>query len=199
LSKPAFSAGFFLTCDAVLIAASERDGRKSVSANDNTAEQGTFVITRTFEAPRERVFAAFTNPEEMKKWWGPKGFTVIASKMDLRPGGTYHYGMRAPDGSAMWGKFVYREIVRPERIVLVNSFSDEAGGITRHPLSPTWPLEMLSTFRFDDDDGRTRLTVQWSLMEATEAERETFENAREDMKQGWTGTMDQLADNLAKT
>jgi uncharacterized protein YndB with AHSA1/START domain len=172
---------------------------ESVSANDNTAEQGTFLITRSFDAPRERVFDAFTNPEEMKKWWGPKGFTVIASKMDLRPGGTYHYGMRAPDGSAVWGKFVYREIVRPERIVLVNSFSDEAGGITRHPLSPTWPLEMLSTFRFDDDDGRTRLTVQWSLMEATEAERETFENAREDMKQGWTGTMDQFADYLAKT
>jgi uncharacterized protein YndB with AHSA1/START domain len=172
---------------------------ESVSANDNTAEQGTSLITRSFDAPRERVFDAFTNPEEMKKWWGPKGFTVIASKMDLRPGGTYHYGMRAPDGSAVWGKFVYREIVRPERIVLVNSFSDETGGITRHPLSPTWPLEMLSTFRFDDDDGHTRLTVQWSLMEATEAERETFENAREDMKQGWTGTMDQFADYLAKT
>jgi uncharacterized protein YndB with AHSA1/START domain len=171
---------------------------ESVSANDNAVEQGTFVITRTFDAARERVFDAFTNAEEMKKWWGPKGFTIIASKMDLRPGGTYHYGMRAPDGSAMWGKFVYREIVRPERIVLVNSFSDEAGGITRHPMSPTWPLEMLSTFRFDDEGGRTRLTVQWSLMEANEAERETFENAREGMKQGWSGTMDQLADYLAK-
>ena len=50
----------------------------------------------------------------MKQWWGPKGFTVIASKMDLRVGGTYHYGMKAPDGSPMWGKFVFREIVPPE-------------------------------------------------------------------------------------
>jgi uncharacterized protein YndB with AHSA1/START domain len=58
---------------------------------------------------------------------------------------------------------------------------------------------MLSTFRFDDEGGRTRLAVQWSLMQATKAERETFENAREDMKQGWTGTMDQFADYLAKT
>ena len=47
----------------------------------------------------------------MKQWWGPKGFTVIASKMDFRVGGTYHYGMKAPDGSPMWGKFRYREIV----------------------------------------------------------------------------------------
>src|SRR5438270_3022082 len=104
-----------------------------MNPNASPAEAGTFVITRGFDAPRERVFAAFTEPEEMKKWWGPKGFTVIASKMDLRPGGTYHYGMRAPDGSTIWGKFVYREILPPERIVLVNSFSDEAGGITRHP------------------------------------------------------------------
>ena len=71
--------------------------------------------------------------EHMKQWWGPKGFTVIAAKMDLRPGGSYHYGMQSPDGNTMWGKFVYREIVPQERIVFINSFSDEKGGITRHP------------------------------------------------------------------
>ncbi|MFL5006133.1 MAG: SRPBCC domain-containing protein, partial [Microvirga sp.] len=88
-----------------------------------------FVITRAFDAPRELAWKAFTDPERMRQWWGPKGFSVIASKMDLRPGGTYHYGMRAPDGTPMWGRFVYREIAAPERIVLVNSFSDEAGGV----------------------------------------------------------------------
>src|SRR5438309_11815285 len=88
-----------------------------------------FVVGRVFEAPRELVWQAFTEPERMQHWWGPKGFTVIASKMDLRPGGIYHYGMRAPDGSTMRGKFVYREIVRPERMVLVNFFSDEPGNI----------------------------------------------------------------------
>src|SRR3954468_176600 len=134
---------------------------ESVSANDNAVEQGTFVITRTFNAARERIFDAFTNAEEMKKWWGPKGFTVIASAMDLRPGGTYHYGMRAPDGSAMWGRFVYREIVAPERLVFFNSFSDEAGGVTRHPWHAEWPLEMLSTIAFAEEDGGTRLTIKW--------------------------------------
>ena len=103
-----------------------------------------------FDAPRDLVWKAFTEPERMKEWWGPKGFTVIASKMDLRPGGSYHYGMKAPNGSTMWGKFVFREIVAPERMVFINSFSDEAGGITRHPMSPTWPLEMLSTFTFEE-------------------------------------------------
>ena len=116
----------------------------------DTSAAKEFVISRVFKAPRDLVFACFTDPEHMKQWWGPKGVTVIASKMDLRPGGFYHYGMRTPDGSAMWGKFTYREIEKPSRIVLVSTFSDEAGGVTRHPLAPTWPLQMLSTFLFEE-------------------------------------------------
>ena len=61
----------------------------------------------------------------------------------------FHYGMRGPDGSEMWGKFVYREIAPPERLVFIVSFSDENGGMTRHPMAPTWPLEMLNTLTFD--------------------------------------------------
>jgi uncharacterized protein YndB with AHSA1/START domain len=171
------------------------DTRNS-SATQSTDQE--FVITRVFDAPRELVFAAFTEPERMKQWWGPKGFTVIASKMDLRPDGFYHYGMLAPDGSAMWGKFVYREITRPERIVVVNSFSDEDGNITRHPMSPGWPLEMLSTFLFVQQDGRTTLTVKWSPLNADESERATFAAGHDSMRQGWTGTLDQLTEYLAK-
>jgi uncharacterized protein YndB with AHSA1/START domain len=160
-------------------------------------ESTEFVISRTFDAPRDLVWKAFTDPERMKQWWGPKGFTVIASKMDLRPGGTYHYGMRAPDGSAMWGKFVYREIVPPERMVLINSFSDEAGGITRHPMAPNWPLELLSTFTFEDVGGKTKFTVRWSPHNATEEERKVFAASHDSMRGGWGGTMDQLAAYLA--
>ena len=157
-----------------------------------------FVITRIFDAPRDLVWKAFTDPQHMKQWWGPKGFTVIASKMDLRPGGTYHYGMKAPDGSAMWGKFVYREVVAPERMVFINSFSDEAGGITRHPMAPTWPLEMLSTFTFEEaPGGKTKLTIRWSPHNATDEERKTFDAGHASMTQGWGGTMEQLAAYLA--
>src|SRR6202049_2152833 len=102
-----------------------RAAPRSTAAAATTSSE--FVIARVFEATRELVWQAFTEPERMQHWWGPKGFTVVAAKMDLRPGGVYHYGMRAPDGSTMWGKFVYREIVRPERIVLVNSFSGGRG------------------------------------------------------------------------
>jgi uncharacterized protein YndB with AHSA1/START domain len=160
---------------------------------------GVFVLSRTFDAPRDVVFRAFTEPERMKHWWGPKGFTVIASTMDLRPGGTYHYGLKAPDGSAMWGKFVYREVVAPERLVFVNSFSDESGGITRHPMSAAWPLEMLSTFSFTEERGRTTFTIKWSPLDPSPEERATFDGAHEGMRQGWDGTLDQLAAYLATT
>ena len=156
-----------------------------------------FVISRVVNVSRELLWKAFTEPECMARWWGPKGFTVRVSKMDLRPGGIYHYCLRSPDGSDMWGKFVYREIVKPERLILVNSFSDEQGNLTRHPLKPTWPLEMLSTFTFVEQEGRTKFTVQWAPLNATEEERKTFDAGHESMQQGWTGTLDQLAEYLA--
>ena len=161
-------------------------------------EKGEFVITRIFDAPRELVWKAWTERERLMQWFGPKGFTMSAAKMDFRPGGIFHYCMRSPDGKEMWGKFVYREIVAPEKIVLVSSFSDEKGALARHPMSPTWPLEMLSTTTFAGHEGRTTLTIRWSPLNATEVERKTFDSARAGMNQGWTGTFEQLAGYLAK-
>ncbi len=164
-----------------------------------TANNQDFVISRLFDSPRDLLWKAFTNPEHMKQWWGPKGFKVIKSKMDLRPGGTYHYGMKAPDGTIMWGKFVYREIVAPEKVVCINSFSDEAGGISRHPMVPTWPLEMLSTFTFEEEPGdKTKLTIRWAPHSATEEERKTFGSSHDGMRQGWGGTLEQLTAYLEK-
>jgi uncharacterized protein YndB with AHSA1/START domain len=165
-----------------------------------TATQSSdFVISRVFDAPRDLVWKAFTEPERMKEWWGPKGFKVIASKMDLRPGGIYHYGMKGPDGSTMWGKFVFREIVAPQRLIFTNSFSDEAGGITRHPMAPTWPLQMLSTFTFEDEPGgKTKVTIRWLALNPTEEERKTFDTGHDSMRQGWGGTLDRLTAYLAE-
>ena len=157
-----------------------------------------FVISRVFDAPRERVWQAWTEVERLKQWFSPKGFTVIAAKMDFRPGGSYHYGMRMPTGQEMWGKWVFREIVAPERIVLVNSFSDAAGNLTRHPMAPTWPREMLSTTSFTESGGKTTLTLEWLPIDATPEEIATFEVGRPGMTLGWTGTMEQLIDHLKK-
>ena len=97
----------------------------------DTVTSKPFVISRVLDAPRDLVWKAFTEPERMKEWLGPKGVKIVKSEMDLRPGGIYHYGMQVPDGSVMWGKMTFREIKVPERLVCITSFSDEAGGITR--------------------------------------------------------------------
>lgn len=175
-----------------------RTGETGMTKSNEQEKIEPFVISRVFDAPRELVFKAFTEPERMKEWWGPKGFKGIAGEMDLRPGGRYHYGLQAPDGSIMWGLFVYREVSAPERIVLVNSFSDAEGGLTRHPMNPKWPLRMLSIFTFEDaGSGKTKLTVSWTPIEESAEEREVFEQARPSMTQGWSGTFGQLESYLA--
>jgi uncharacterized protein YndB with AHSA1/START domain len=163
-----------------------------MTANTQTASKD-FVISRVFDAPRDLMWKCFTDPERMKHWWGPKGVKVVKAKMDLCVGGTYLYGMETPDGKVMWGKFVYREIVPPEKLVFINSFSDEAGGLTRHPMSASWPLEMLSVFTFEEQPGgKTKFTVRWATHNATAQEQQTFDTGHASMTQGWGGTLDQL-------
>ncbi len=165
--------------------------------NPASSDEPVFTISRTFSAPRALVWKAWTVPELMAKWWGPKGFAVGAYKLDLRPGGTYHYSMRGPDGKDMWGKFTYREITAPEKLVFVSCFSDEKGGITRHPLSPNWPRETLSTITFAEAGGKTTVTIRWTPLNATDEERKTFIEGMAGMNQGWGGTLDQLEAFLA--
>jgi uncharacterized protein YndB with AHSA1/START domain len=97
----------------------------------------------------------------------------------------------------MWGRFVYREIAPPERLVFIVSFSDAQAGVTRHPWSPTWPLQVLSTVTFVEERDGTLLTVRWTPWEAAAEELATFDAGRDSMRQGWTGTLDQLEAHLA--
>ena len=155
-----------------------------------------FEISRVFDATRDKVWKAWTEPARLKQWWGPRGFKVHTCKVDLRPGGTFLYGMKAPDGSDMWGKFVYREIEAPKKLVFIVSFSDPQGGVTRHPSAENWPAYILSTVTFEEQGGKTRVTVQWTPQDASEIERRTFEEGRSSMQQGWGGTLDQLTTYL---
>jgi len=85
-------------------------------------------------------------------------------------------------------------------LVFINSFSDESGGVTRHPGGPTWPLEMLSTFTFEEvPGGKTKFTVSWAPHNATAEEERTFDEGRNSMTQGWTGTLEQLEAYLTKS
>jgi uncharacterized protein YndB with AHSA1/START domain len=176
----------------------ERLGEQLAEMAGGAAAPQPFVIARTFDAPRDLVWKAWTERDHLMKWFGPKGCTISTAKLDFRPGGMFHYAMKMPDGKEMWGKFVYREIVPPEKIVLVNSFSDAQGGITRHPMSATWPREMLSTSLFTEHDRKTTITLTWIPLNATAEEWATFNAAHGGMQQGWTGTFEQLEEYLAK-
>jgi uncharacterized protein YndB with AHSA1/START domain len=113
-------------------------------------------------------------------------------KLDLRPGGISHDLLRSPDGQDMWGKLTYREIVPQKRLVFIVAFSDEAGGMSRHPLHEGWPLQILSTVSFAENGDKSVIRVRWVPYEATDCEREIFEAGKESMQAGWTGTFDRL-------
>jgi len=162
----------------------------------NTSEE--FVITRLLNAPGDRVWRAWTEREQLMQWFGPKGCTIPVAKMDLRPGGVFHYALRTPDGHEMWGKWTFREIDAPKKLVLISTFSDAQGSITRHPMAADWPLETLSTTTLEQQNGKTALTIRWSPWNASAAEIKKFTESHASMQQGWGGTFEQLAAYLEK-
>ena len=98
----------------------------------------------------------------------------------------------------MWGKWVFREVLAPERLVFVSSFSDQEGNTVRAPFSSDWPLGVLSTVTFIEHEGKTTITMRAVSLDATETERQSFESMFGSMQNGWTGTLDQLDEYLAK-
>lgn len=160
-------------------------------------DEKEFEITRVFHASREAVWNALTQAESLAKWWGPKGSQIVVAKLEVRPGGMFHYNMITPDGRVIWGKFVYREINAPEGMTFVNSFSDAHGGITPNPWMPNWPLEVLNHLTLTNEDGETKLTLRGGPINATAEEMQNFEGARGSMQQGFAGTFEKLDEYLA--
>lgn len=156
----------------------------------------TLVITREFNAPRDLVFKAWTDSELLARWWGPKGFTMVTSRMDLRPGGIFHYSMKDAAGAEMVGRFLYREIVEPERLVFTNAFADENGNAVPAPFDGHWPVEILNTVLFTEQDGKTLLTIHGVPVNATEQEMAFFGESHNLMRQGFGATFDQLDEYL---
>lgn len=156
------------------------------------------TVTRVFDAPRLRVFQAWTEPERLARWWGPAGYTFVTGRLDLRPGGVFHYGLRSPAGQEMWGRFTYHAVVAPERLVFVSAFADAVGEIARNPFSPVWPLEVVNVLILAEEAGRTTLTLRGGPFNAAPAEYDAFVAAQTSVQKGLRGTLDQLADYLAQ-
>jgi uncharacterized protein YndB with AHSA1/START domain len=151
--------------------------------------QQDLVIERVLDAPRERVWEAWTNPEEIKKWWGPKGFDAPSIESDFREGGKYLWAMRSPDGQTHWSTGTFLEIVPQERLVVTDLFADEQGNVvspSHYGLSGDYPTEGRVTVTFDDaGDGKTKLTVRYEGMAPSET--------RDLAEAGWNETLDKFA------
>ena len=164
------------------------DRTSETTAISTNKEARELIIERVFDAPRELVFKAWTDRAHLVHWWGPKGWTLPVCNMDFRPGGTWHYCMRGPEGEESWGKAVYREIVEPERLVYVDVFSDAEGN------TADGMPQMLITVEFAEEGGKTRVTsrTQFATLEDLESLLEMG------VAQGVTETWDRLAEHLAR-
>ena len=151
------------------------------------------VITRVFDAPRELVWKAWTDPKYVMQWWGPKGFTAPLCEIDFRVGGKFLYCMRTPDGQEFWNAGEYHEIVLHEKIVSSMYFSDAEGnkidpaelGIEQEAIEGAYDVITFEDF----GNGQTKLTFVGN---------ETMENAKDSGQlEGWNETLDKVAEVVA--
>lgn len=153
------------------------------------------IITRFFDAKRELLWKAFTDPELFKQWWGPKEFTTPLVKMDLKVGGEHFNCMQAPDGEFFCSKGIYQEINPPELLIVTDSFTDEEGNVvpaTYYGLGEGFPMEMLLKIKLEEQGGKTKLTIRHSDI-GNLSETELI-----DMRRGWMESLDKLEEYLAK-
>lgn len=162
---------------------------KKKTPNPVMAQEQDLVISRVFNAPREQVWRAFTDPELLMKWWGPKGFTCPVAKIDLRVGGKYLNCMKSPDGQEFWSTGVYKEIVEPERIVATDSFADDKGNqvhAEHYGMNKDFPMEMLMEFHFEEEGDKTKFTLRHKGLPNVEMVEAT--------RTGWSESFDKLDD-----
>ncbi|MES3016387.1 MAG: SRPBCC domain-containing protein [Bacteroidota bacterium] len=148
-------------------------------------------IVRHFNAPKEVVFEAFADPDALSEWWGPVGMSLEVNSLNFIPGGKFHYKMEG-GGQVMWGLFVYGNINRYDLIEFISSFSDDKGNVCTSPFPMDFPLEIFNQITLTELNGRTTLTLQGHPINATAAQESTYSGIKENMQEGFAGTLDKL-------
>ena len=138
------------------------------------------VMTRVFDAPRRLVFDALTKPELLKRWFGPRGWSLAVCEAELKVGGAWRWVLRGPDGRDMGMRGVYHEITPPERLVSTESFDD-------------YPGESLNTLILSEEDGKTTFTI--TVRYASQEIRDAV--IKSGMEHGAAECYDKLAEMLA--
>lgn len=155
-------------------------------------------IERVFDAPVDLVWKAWSEPEMIKKWWGPKNWSSPEAKIDFKVGGKYLLAMRGAMGPGQpeittWSSGTYKEILPMKKIVALDHFADEHGNqihASTYGLPESFPMESEITINFEDLDGKTKLTVYYPSIEGIEGPMLS------NMTQGWNQSLDKLQKNL---
>jgi len=174
-----------------LLAKDDIQERREETMTHHEGNGKSIKITRIFNAPRERVWQRWTDPDELMCWWGPKDYTAPYAKIDLRTGGKYLSCMRGPDGKEYWGTGTYKEIIEPNRIVYTDSFADEHGNIvpaSYYGMGSDIPIELQVEVTLEDFGGKTRMTLEHYGLPEGEMSDQT--------KESWSQSFDKLAECL---
>lgn len=165
---------------------------------NETSDAPEFTVERQFSAPRELVWKCWTEADRLARWWGNNQFPWVSGTLDLRVGGMFLYCWRRPDGGDLWAKFVYREIVAPERLVFVTSSADKDGATMPSPWFPVFPREVLNTLTLTETAGKTHMALHAKPINATAEEIAKFAAVQPGMNMGFRAVFDQLEQLLAQ-
>jgi uncharacterized protein YndB with AHSA1/START domain len=155
-------------------------------------EKNELIITRLINASPMTVFKAWTEPESLKQWWGPKEFTAPFIEIDLRAGGRYLYAMEDADGKRYWSGGTFLEVVPPRRIVVLDHFADEKGNpvtAAHFGLDVNFPDETTATVTFEEENAKTRINIRYTLPESSVARKAI---AKSGMHEGWNSSLDKF-------
>jgi uncharacterized protein YndB with AHSA1/START domain len=155
------------------------------------AENKEFIITRLFNAPRDMVYKAWTDPKHFSCWYGPKGGVVTKAEFDIRPGGISYLSMQIPNGPILALKWMYEEVVPSQRLVWLGHCIDEKGEMTRHFI-PLWPMKIRTRVDFEEKGNGTQVTFRWIPVNAQPEEMEAFVKGFEGATAGWNGSFEKL-------
>ncbi|MFK7845912.1 MAG: SRPBCC domain-containing protein [Rhodothermales bacterium] len=147
------------------------------------SELPEYILDRVFNAPRDMVWRAWTDPALLARWYGP-GVETIIHHFDLKPGGEWRNEMKWGEKSDL-SKMVFQEIVPEEKLVWLHSSSDAEWNTISNPMMPDWPRVLLTTVTFEDLGDKTNVRLVWVPVDPSAAEIACFAGAMENLGNGW--------------
>lgn len=151
----------------------------------------TFKFSREFNAPRKRVFNAFSNAESLNAWWGPVETKNSVISLDFRPGGIFHYRMES-EVRITYGRFLFNKIQPFELLEFTNAFADENANVVRAPFEIILPLEIFYRIQFTEHNGKTTIVMTGQPVNAAPEESEGFISINLGMERGFGATFNKL-------